>query len=250
MKPNISLFSVSYPSIYKTSIKLCSYTILLGLGFPQSVGATTYSITNNFSTMTAGSGNAISGTFSNVGSSSVNITINATSGGHYLTNFLLVPKVNSVINETSTVTITFSKAVSNVKVSVGAVSYNYTSSTNNVDEYIHSFNPSPVILSSYSSSHANASLITPTVKGASSAIFPSVSGTVYSGISGDTGGGTFTFPGNNLTSVSFVVESSGTTEGSCLIEKIEFDYSPPVSAPVDLKFSTQPQTFASEINLK
>ena len=212
--------------------------------------AATYTLTD-FGTLTGTA--PLTGTFTNVGSSTVDVTVNATKGQRFTgtsPNVISVP-LNANTPQTSDLTISFSKAVTNVKLSVAAVGYN--AGANGVDEYLHTFKVDGTTLTTlpavatYGSNVILASVTT--AVGSGSGVAPAAT-PAYAGGPTDNGGGILTFPGAAINSVGFTTQTEAATSTPAIIgvQVISFDYTPntTVSAPI---FSTKekPAVFSEEV---
>ena len=211
--------------------------------------AATYTLTD-FGTLTGTA--PLTGTFTNVGSSTVDVTVNATKGQRFTgtsPNVISVP-LNANTPQTSDLTISFSKAVTNVKLSVAAVGYN--AGANGVDEYLHTFKVNGTTLTTLPAvaTYGSNVLLTSVTAAGGSGVAPAAT-PAYAGGPTDNGGGILTFPGAAITSVGFTTQTEATTPTPEIIgvQVISFDYTPTttsVSAPI---FSTKekPAVFSEEV---
>lgn len=214
----------------------------LCLGLAQPAWAATYTMNFSGFTATAGPPTTVGGLVVNAAASGVNVNMTPAASPATLSGAALVGPGTGAM----TVTLTFSSAVSGLKIAVRNVAFNYLG---NADEYLHSFtvNGSPISLPSQSV-YAAAPLLVQTSVAGGSGIAPSAT-PAYTGNNSDSGGAYLLFPGSNITSASFVVQGNS----SIGIDTITFDYPPasaPVNAPVDLRMNKQPETFATEIEVK
>jgi hypothetical protein len=205
---------------------------------------------------------ALTGSFPNVGSSTVDVTVNATGGRrwgsapsyfiavpHYV-NGTTTPGLTTGKTTTSDLTISFSKPVTNVKLSVMAVGYN----NSGTDEYLYHFKENGSILGTLPAvaMYGSNDILASVTAAGGSGIVPAVTPAYSSSTNGDGGGGILTFPGTAISSVGFTIQVSiataGTGFGVAGVEVISFDYTPntTVSAPI---FSTKekPAVFSEEV---
>jgi hypothetical protein len=231
---------------------LCAVGLCLGMNQTAWAATATIDFSSGF-TQTGTSPNfSVSGSVAHP-ASGVTVTLTTASGDSPTTGqiariagtSLIAPSYPPGSHLTTTVTLSFAPAVTGLKLAVRNVANSYVSGLT-YDEYLHSFqvNGSPISLPSQATYGSFAQLVSTSVAGGSGTA-PGAT-PAYTGDSSDNGGSYLVFSGS-VSLVSFKVQGNSALG----IDSISFDYgSSTVNAPIDLNFNKQPETFASEIEIK